>query len=314
MTGSDIKLSVIIVSWNTKLLVDLCIHSVVQNLAERMKVEIILIDNDSSDGTAELIEDKYPDVVLIRNSENRGFVEAVNQGAVVSQGTYIMLLNSDAELCDSGVENILEVMDDESTIGISTGRMVDSKHRETPAYYRFPSIANLVKSYSVDRIFMMGHSLRGRVRNCGKTKSGINICDVDWVSGGYLIMRNGLQQDGELLDNRIFMYYEDLLLCRRAWKSGYRVVYVDTATVKHAKGASAKQDRISSVRYSYEGSRIYVQTVYGERVLRKYELLNRTIWKLLVSMFRFMGLLGMKSIARPKQELFANLLHSPRIT
>lgn len=308
------KLSVIVVSWNTRDLVNRCLASVYRHLAPRLELELIVVDNASTDNTARMIREQYPQIVLLENTINIGFAPAVNQAAAESSGDYLLLLNSDAELLDSGITDILKGMDKYRDIGVATGRMVDDKGKKIPPYYRFPRFADLIKSYSVDRVKKIGRPLRGKVRGRVNDDHDIPIYEVDWVSGGYLVVRNELIQPDGLFDNRIFMYYEDVLLCRRAWDSGYRVVYMDCAAVKHALGASAKKVRVEAVRYSYESSRHYICTVYGTRVLRRYETLNRWIWRLVLGMMAIGQRLGMKQQVAPKQALFKRLLSVERIS
>ena len=307
-------LSVIIVSWNTREMLEMCIASVVMHLRSIVNVEIIVVDNASSDGSAEMIESGYPFVHLIKNNKNIGFANAVNQGAIFSSGRMLLLLNSDARLMDARLMLAMGVLESDSSVGIATGQMVDGEGKEIPAYYRFPGFLYLVKSYTLDRVYTLGHQMRGRVRKCARNQDGTRICDVDWVSGGYLLVKRELLADYGLLDPRIFMYYEDALLCKRAWDTGYRVVFVDDASVLHERGASAKQVRVKAIRYSYESSRLYIQSMYGDDTLKWYETVNRGMWRVLSKGLWLFEKLGLGRLATPKRKLFENLLSTPRLT
>ena len=166
----------------------------------------------------------------------------------------------------------------------------------------------------MDRIYTLGHQIRGCARDCTAGDGGIKICDVDWVSGGYLLARRELLTDDGLLDKRIFMYYEDTLLCKRAWDSGYRVIFVDVAPVLHERGSSARKIRTRSTRFSYESSRLYIQILYGDTALKRYETATRALWHILRSGLWLLEKTGVGRLARPKRELFEHLLNVPRIT
>ena len=106
----DPLLSIIIVNWNTCDLLELCIGSVLKHLSGTVKIELIVIDNASADGSAEMIESRYPSAHLIRNRENIGFAKVVNQGALVASGSYLLLLNSDAKLLNDRLDQMLKVL------------------------------------------------------------------------------------------------------------------------------------------------------------------------------------------------------------
>jgi len=113
-------LSVIIVSWNTREMLEMCIASVVMHLRSIVNVEIIVVDNASSDGSAEMIESGYPFVHLIKNNKNIGFANAVNQGAIFSSGRMLLLLNSDARLMDARLMLAMGVLESDSSVGRSS--------------------------------------------------------------------------------------------------------------------------------------------------------------------------------------------------
>lgn len=308
------QISVIIVNWNTRDLLDRCVDSVIRQLDGSITMELIVVDNASADDSVSMLETKYPTVRVIKNQVNVGFANAVNQGAKSSLGRILFLLNSDAQLLDNRLRNLVAAMECDASIGIATGQMVDSSGKEIPAYYRFPGIIYLVKSYTIGRIYTLGRQIRGKVRKCQNEHDGRRICDVDWVSGGYLLVKRELLAEDGLFDKRIFMYFEDALLCKRAWDAGYRVVFVDDAPVLHECGASARKVRVKATQFSYESSRLYVQIIHGEGMLRLYETVNRFLWKSLRTGLWLLEKLGIKRLTRPKRELFEHLLSLPRIS
>ena len=182
------KLSIIVVSWNTSELLKSCLKSVQLNMSGTISYEIIVVDNASCDGSAEMVKRLFPEVRLIQNTKNIGFGAAVNQAAKISSGDSILLLNSDAQLLDDGLEkDLIPIISQDTAIGILTGKMVDSSNKPTPSYFAFPNFWYLVKAYSLDLVYKIGQDVRGRSRKYYNQWNEKKIWEVDWVSGGYLM-------------------------------------------------------------------------------------------------------------------------------
>ena len=160
------RLSIIIVNWNTRDLLDRCIDSVILHLEGTITFEIIVIDNASADSSTAMVESRYPHINLIKNADNIGFANAVNQGAMIASGRLLLLLNSDATLLDGQLSYIVDMIEQDPGIGIATGKMVDGSGHVIPAYYRFPGFLYLIKSYTLDRIYTLDHQIRGCARAC----------------------------------------------------------------------------------------------------------------------------------------------------
>jgi len=307
------KLSIIVVSWNTSELLKACLESVRLNLSGKTAYEVIVVDNASNDGSAKMVEMLFPGVRLIKNTKNRGFGEAVNQAAKISSGDFILLLNSDAQLLDDGLEtDLLPFISQDPTIGVITGKMVDPSNKPAPCYFAFPKFWNLVKAYTLDLLCKIGQDVRGRSINYYLQWEGKKIWEVDWVSGGYLMLRRCLLKDDEIFDQRLFMYFEDVLLCRKVQELGYKTVYMETAPVMHIHGGSAKKIKKETTCFSFESSRIYILEIYSDAILRLYDLMLRSIWYIFCISFSLASL-GVIPRLKEKANLFFYLLKKEKL-
>ncbi|WP_418260783.1 glycosyltransferase family 2 protein [Haliea sp. E17] len=314
MNKSSCLISILVVSWNTRELIGKCISSIYEFLPKQVEFETIIVDNASSDGTCDFVSTNFPEVQLIENQENMGFAQAVNQAAAVSSGRYLLLLNSDAMFIDSSLLTLFNVMESDPSIGVLSGRMISTGNREVMACFGFPSILSLIKDYSIDLIRKSGKGVRGKQRRSVLLKDGQTGCEVDWISGAYLLVRRNVFDGDEPLDRRIFMYFEDTLLCKNAWDRGLRVIILDAAKIYHEGGASAKKVTNVKAMYGYKSSRIYVEEMFGRRALWWYERIIRIVWYLLIPALFIPKVLGFHETALEKQAIFKSLISVPTTT
>lgn len=296
-------LSIIIVNWNTKKLLHECLRSVLDNLVT-INYEIIVVDNASSDGSAEMVKSKFKSVQLMENTENVGFVKANNQAANLAKGRYFLLLNSDTRLLDNGISDIIKYLDSHSEVGIATGKMLNPNKTFQPPYRRFPNLLGSVFHHTFRRIinlntFFLKHH---RYENLNPTQ----IHDIDWVTGAYLFIRSDLVKDGKIFDEAIFMYYEDTLLCYQVHKCGYRIVYLPYASIIHYQGMSARQIRTITAYNSFKSSVIYFERIYGKKTADVYARIVKIIWHLLVCGFTLFQVVPFPKF-REKTEFFRYL-------
>lgn len=275
-------LSIIIVNWNTRELLRDCLKSVADKLGEMINHEIIVVDNASNDGSTGMVLNEFPGVMLIENGENAGFACANNQATSIASGKYLLLLNSDTKLIGDNVCDVLNYLDLHPKVGIATGKMLYEDGEFQPSWRRFPSIAGAIWGNTFDRIVAIDTPFQKSFRYKNLDPDKIN--EIDWVIGAYLYVRAELLEDGKLFDEDIFMYYEDTLLCKRAWKSGYSVIYLPLAPVIHYRAISAKKIRAKTMLYSFQSSVVYVERLHGATIAGCYRHVVRTVW-------RFFGLL-----------------------
>jgi asparagine synthase (glutamine-hydrolysing) len=238
------RVSVVIVSWNTRAEVRLCLESLRQHL--HAPHEVIVVDNDSHDGTADMVESCFPDVVLIRNQVNVGFGTACNQGMRTATAPRFLLLNSDAYLIDDSVDRLLKRLErDGEGIGIAHCRLEFPDGRLQHSTYRFPGLAiAALEDFGVYKL--LSRERQGELLLAGYWNHDSER-DVDAVAGAFMLVSRDCFESTGGFDERIFMYGEDIEWCRRVTDAGFRVRYFPQARVVHADHVS------SAARWSEEG-------------------------------------------------------------
>jgi hypothetical protein len=218
MNRGAVDLSAIVVNWNGGDLLRSCLRSLVAATAN-MKGEIWLVDNASSDGSAESAMSSFPEAQVIRNSRNEGFARAVNAALSEAAGDFTLLLNPDAQISAASLHCLLDVMRADATIGIAGCPSVDAEGRGAPGYETsFPGARRKAIAAAEER-----------------------VRDAAWVSGACLVARRKMVDEIGPFDPGYFMYYEDVDWCYRARARGWRVVSVSDASVQHELGGSSGQ-------------------------------------------------------------------------
>lgn len=256
MTSKDaLDLSIAIVSYNTRALVLDCLRSVFES-AGVITFEVILVDNDSQDGTVKAIEKQYPTVQVIMNQQNRGFSKAVNQALNISCGRYLLMLNSDTRLQPRALKHMVASLDREPDIGAVGCKQRTEDGRLYQSCFPFPSVRDhLIYAAPFRRCVptVQGALASKRVIDCSCSQ------DVDWINGACLMVRRDLMKACGGLDEGYFMYFEDIDLCLAIRQKGYRVRHVADADVTHLIGRSG-EGRREQLNLVWEFSRIrYVE-------------------------------------------------------
>ncbi|MDQ3571812.1 MAG: asparagine synthase (glutamine-hydrolyzing) [Actinomycetota bacterium] len=229
-------LSVIVVNWNTRELLRNCLASLGEHLAG-VDHEVIVVDNASSDGSAAMVEEHFPDVRLIQNTENVGFGRANNQAMRVASGQWFLLLNSDTILLDDSVTALFQRVRAEPGIGVAQCRLELPDGRTQHSAYRFPSL-RLAVMEGLGLYKLMPDEVAGSMLLSGYWDYSEER-DVDWVAGAFMLMpREVFEQTGGF-DERHFMYGEDLEWCFRIRDQGWRIRYYPDASIKHFDHSSS---------------------------------------------------------------------------
>jgi GT2 family glycosyltransferase len=234
-----VELSIIIVSWNAKRYVEECLDSLSRQTLN-ISVEVIVVDNASSDDTPEMIRQQFPHVALIRNADNVGFAKANNIGIRLAKGMYLCLINSDVNIPPECLQTIYDFMEKHPTVGVAGPQMLTAEGIVARSYMRFPTVWNcLWGALSLDRVFkenrMVGSVLM-------RDFDGGRTTDVDVLNGWFLVVRRRALDLVGLLDERFFMYGEDIDWSYRFHNAGWRRVYFAGACALHYGGASSKSE------------------------------------------------------------------------
>lgn len=285
-------LSIVIVSWNVRDLLRRCVGSVIESLSTgrgaRLSSQLIVVDNASSDGSVDMLQKEYPHVHLIANDQNLGFTRGNNQGIAAGDGRYVLLLNPDTEVVGDALEEMVAHMEDHPRVGALGPQLLYPDGGVQSSRRRFPTLSTafvestfLQPGYSESSILKRYYVL---------DRDDYETQDVDWLVGACLMMRRTTLEEVGPLDERFFMYSEEMDWCYRAEERGWRVVYLPAARVVHHEGKSSEQ--VLPVRHiQFQRSKVlFFKKHYGGgrgEVLRLY-LLATYLWQTMVECLKWL--------------------------
>jgi len=250
-----VDISVVLVTWNTKKIVCECLDSL-RNCKGDLSLQIIVVDNASSDGTPEAIAELYPEVQLIRNSRNLGFAGANNIGIKESVGRHVCLVNSDVIVPPGCFEKMCAFMEQQPRIGLLGPLMRLTDGSIGPSCMRFPTVWNWFgRALALDTIFRRWGWFGGFLMTDFKYD---RTQDVEVLTGWFWVVRREALDEVGLLDERFFMYGEDIEWSRRFHEYGWRVVFYPAAEALHYGGASSAN---APTRFYVEMQRANMQYV-----------------------------------------------------
>ncbi len=233
------KLSIIILSFNTKELLASCLDSIYKNV-KGIEYEVIVVDNASYDGTVTYLKHNFKKVKLIENKENEGFAKGVNRGAEHAKGDIILFLNSDAKVeKNSGFVHALELLEKDKKAAIVGGKLLNvdgSIQRSFSSFYHVPQVLSML--FFGDKMETKSHHVKSEK-------------EVDWVSGGFLFIKKDVFDRVKGFDEAFFMYIEDMELCFRVKKLGYKILFDPQASVIHIGQGSS--NRSFAIKHIYKG-------------------------------------------------------------
>ena len=236
--------SVIIVNWNTKGLLRDCLSSVYEHAGE-VDYEIIVIDNASTDGSAGMVKNDFRQVILIENSENRGFAAANNQGMAVAKGRYVLLLNSDTVVLDNSIANTVCFADENPQAAVTGCRVLNPDRTLQRTCFMFPSILNMLLSSTYLYKIFPKNRFFGREQMTWWDRSDVRQVDV--VTGCFMLVRREAIEQVGVMDEQFFMYGEETDWCYRFWKKGWTVMFAPVGQIIHLGGQSASQKPVAMI-------------------------------------------------------------------
>jgi O-antigen biosynthesis protein len=260
------KLSVVIVNYNVKYFLEQCLYSV-RRASEGIETEVFVVDNNSVDGSVKMVREKFPEVILIENKDNKGFSKANNQALKRSKGEYVLLLNPDTVVEDDTFTKVLSFMDLHPDAGGLGVKMIDGKGNFLPESKRglpTPSVA-FYKIFGLSKFFP-------KSKIFGKYHLGFLDDDkthpVEILSGAFMLLRKTVLERTGLLDETFFMYGEDIDLSYRIIKAGYQNYYFPETRIIHYKGESTKKGSINYVVLFYNAMIIFARKHFTSRKAR----------------------------------------------
>lgn len=236
--GITPRVSVVIVTWNTRELTAHCIATLKETL-EDLPAEIIVVDNASADGSAEYIAAEHPDVCLVRSPENLGFARGNNLGFRYAHGEYLVLLNSDTVVLPGAVQRLVEYLDAHRGVSAVGGQHLDGEGNFLPTGLMFPTLwSDLSVAIGLNKF---GPWLLKRNLMLARLWYVVETQEVDWFGNSFVaVRREVLEQVGPLPDE-FFLYGEDIEWYWRMQEAGLRVAYVHGAPIVHLENKSSNQ-------------------------------------------------------------------------
>lgn len=257
---NHVVLSVIIVNYNVKHLLGSCLNSVYTSL-KNISAEIFVVDNNSSDGSVSMIKEQFPDVHLIENFENEGFAKANNKALKIAKGDFLLLLNPDTLVQENTFSECLDFLAKNPKTGGLGVRMIDGTGQFLPESKRgfpgiwtsFCKISGLYKWFPNSSFFnryYLGHIPE------------FQTAKIEVLTGAFLMFPRKVMEEIGMLDERFFMYGEDVDFSYRINQAGYELYYLPTTTIVHYKGESTKKSSINYIRTFYGAMILFIDKHY----------------------------------------------------
>ncbi len=243
------NISVVIVNYNVRYFLEQCILSV-QAASKNLLTEIIVVDNNSSDASCELLKSKYPEVILIQNKKNVGFSSANNQGVKVAKGEYVLILNPDTVIAEDTLSKILTFTNSKQNLGVLGVKLVDGSGNFLPESKR--SIPTPAVSFN--KLFGISSKQTGKYYATHLKENETGVADV--FVGAFMFMKRIVYNEVGGFDKAYFMYGEDIDLSYKILHKGYQNYYYANTQVIHYKGESTKKNS-KTLRYFHNAMKIF---------------------------------------------------------
>ena len=249
------KLSVIILNYNVRYFLELCLKSVEAAL-EPITAEIIVVDNASSDDSCTMVKSQFPNVKLIENKENLGFSKGNNIGVAAAKGDFICILNPDTVVAEDTFQALLEFIESQTNVGIVGCRLIDGLGQFLPESKRHvPTPMVAVKK-------MLGFTDTYYVKNLNEDAIG----EVSVLVGAFMLLRKSIYNEVDGFDEDYFMYGDDIDLSFKIKRSGYLNMYNGKTTILHYKGESTLKDKTYAKRF-YGAMQIFYKKYFKSNVI-----------------------------------------------
>lgn len=247
-----VDLTIIIVNYNSMAYLKKCLNSII-NSQYKVNVDIFVSDNNSKDGSIDMVKNEFPQVFLIENKNNLGYSGAANRAIRQSSGRYILILNNDIEVLDNPLDLMVERINRDSDIGLLGCMLLNSDKtlQQSFGYFNLGFLSEAIQKIFFNR-YKRGNRLVGRYLY----KIHKKFREVDWISGACIMARRDAMDDVGLMDENYFMFFEEIDLCNKVRKKGWKICYTPDAKMIHhgGKSSSAEFDRIM---IEYRKSQLY---------------------------------------------------------
>jgi GT2 family glycosyltransferase len=269
------KLSLIIVSWNTADILAQCLDSIYAH-ATAAPFEVWVVDNASTDGSAAMVRQRFPQVKLLQNETNPGFATANNQAIRHCTGEYVLLLNPDTIVYADALSRLVQFLDLNPQAGACGARLFNADGSLQHSCYPTPTLGR--------ELWRMFH-LDGRIRYHMDTWDTNTPRQVEALLGACIMARRNILEAIGLMDENYFMFSEEIDLCYRIRQAGWEIYWLPQAQIVHLGGQSTRQVKTEMFLRLYEGKLHYMRKHYGrlQTWLYKLILLLASLARLLIT-------------------------------
>jgi GT2 family glycosyltransferase len=255
-------LSIVIVSWNTQDMLRDCLQSVYEQ-TQKYTFEVFVVDNNSPDDSAAMVAEEFPEVNLIANADNRGFAPANNQALEQAKGEYILLLNPDTLVLDGAIDRMIDYAKAhaDEKIGVLTCKLLNgdgSLQRSVNRFYSFwrsfvenRFFSRIFEKLGIQSDFFMAYWQHDSLR------------EIDWAFGAVMLFKRSLMEEIGMLDDRFYIYAEEVDFYMRSKKAGYRSFFLPDVEIIHFGKSSSRQRRSAMFIQNYKSFYLFLRKHYG---------------------------------------------------
>jgi hypothetical protein len=253
-------IAILIVSWNCKESLHECLSSLSRNAPSG--IDIIVVDNASPDSTAGMVREEFPDTILSVQSENLGFAKANNLALSMTNAEYLLILNPDTRIYPGTIEALSDYLDQYPKAGLASPQIVDKSGVIVPSVFRFPSIWNYWTEHSLflNLIKRLRRSLKPKHPHTGFPSKPE---EIEWATGAAFMVRRAALEGQPLFDERFFLYSEDVDLCLRLKKGGWKRYLIPTSRVCHMHRQSSRKSPVFTIIHLFRSMDLYFEKNTG---------------------------------------------------
>lgn len=231
-------LSIIIVSWQTRKYLRKCLESIFSNKGS-VNIEVIVIDNASTDGTANIIKNEFPQVKLVSNEQNLGFAKANNQGLKIALASYILFLNPDTEIRPQTLTKSLEFFKTHKDAGAVGCQILNTDNSLQLSVRRFPTLwSQFLILYKIHHLFP---NLKTFKNYLAKDFDYSRALEVEQIMGSFILTKKEIMEKIGGFDEKFYLWFEEVDLCKRLKNAGYKIYYTPQAQITHFGAQSFNQ-------------------------------------------------------------------------
>lgn len=231
------QLTIVIVNWNTKTLTSECLRSIFENYHSK-DWNVVVVDNASSDGSVELISSLFPQVELVKNTQNRGFAAANNQVLSRRDSKFYLLLNSDTYVIGDAIKSSLDFINAKSEVGAFSCKVLNEDMTYQQTCFNYPTISSrLHDAFKFRNVFGKKHVSKEMLDNWDRNSER----EVEVITGCYLLVSQEVIDDVGILDEDFFFFGEETDWCFRIKSKGWKLVFSPVGEIVHYGGGSAKK-------------------------------------------------------------------------